>query len=772
MRSAAAVALLLAGCTSSTPGGGGAPTTSSGSATGGAAPISTTSNTTSGTGGAAGSTNSGGTGGATGSTSSLTSGSGGTTGSTTSSTTTAGGITGTLSTASGSWGTAALDCAALSGKAHGSSLWSTTFATHPPEYARAPHLEVDAAGHTVVAMIWTELTPSTSDPTGVEVHRIDPAGTELSQAPGIRVVGQDIFPDGFDALGPGRFAVAGSIYTWNGGWSDFALATDTYTYSLGTSYSLQPTAFDLRPGASGDAFIAVENPTAEEASITRLDAAGQALYTRALPSPGMNVHFRYMAPDDAGGVLFSGHYDTAGGYLQADLGCGPLGPQGSTAYTGEYVASLDAQGNCRWSRATTDTVAATPAAGGGAFLHGLRFYALDLGCGALPASSAPAGFLGFVDAAGACQWSREAGTRAPTVLPGAGLRVLGPFTGTLDLGCGPLDAGAAASTYLAAFGAAGACQWSRDLRTSSVTVTGASGPYLWGSYQGALDLGCGALPAGGGQFVAVLDAAGVCLFSEAIPATKLTAEVLDSGELLISAPLTGTVDLGCGPLTASGGALLALLGPTTPCVWSRAVAAPAVSVFPLSSGELALTASNAGTVDLGTGTLPAAGTRDLVVAKLDAATGQTLWVRSFGAPGADLGASAQILGAPGGVMVVRGGVIGTVDLGGGPVGAPFVPVACTVGGPNTCPLGYCGRAFSPGACCRDFFKCCDLFGKVPADCAPPTAFLVALDATGAFLWQREGTRSVALDPCGAVIAATHDEPSQLVGSVTVERLVP
>jgi hypothetical protein len=73
-------------------------------------------------------------------------------------------------------------------------------------------------------------------------------------------------------------------------------------------------------------------------------------------------------------------------------------------------------------------------------------------------------------------------------------------------------------------------------------------------------------------------------------------------------------------------------------------------------------------IDFGDGKIPATGARDLFLAKLDPATGDTLWARTFGAEGETQLVTRMALG-PDGSPTLVGMVRGEIDFGDGPMAA-------------------------------------------------------------------------------------------------------
>ena len=219
-------------------------------------------------------------------------------------------------------------------------------------------------------------------------------------------------------------------------------------------------------------------------------------------------------------------------------------------------------------------------------------------------------------------WVTLAGNNGDVFLGG------GPASG-LDLGCGPLTGGAGTS-HLARLDASGQCLWSRTLDLDSSVIfsdLGLVGPtadgsdfVIRGSFSGTMDAGCGPMTSapGGSSFVARLDAGGACVWSKSFGARYMRVTRFPSGDLLLSVPLAGTVDLGGGPLTS-------------------------------------------------------ASIKDVAFARLDV-SGNHVWSKRFGALGASLCArycpgSLNAAVTANGSVLLSGPLTGWVDFGGGPIGS-------------------------------------------------------------------------------------------------------
>ncbi len=141
-----------------------------------------------------------------------------------------------------------------------------------------------------------------------------------------------------------------------------------------------------------------------------------------------------------------------------------------------------------------------------------------------------------------------------------------------------------------------------------------------------------------------------------------------AGNVLVTGQFSGTVDFGGGPLTNAGSRdiFLAKYDAAGAHLWSQRFgdtdfdSGAAIAVD--EAGNVLVTGSFEGTVDFGGGALTSAGSREIFLAKYDAA-GAHLFSQRFGDTDFDSGAAIAVDGA--GNVLVTGSFEGTVDFGGG-----------------------------------------------------------------------------------------------------------
>lgn len=174
---------------------------------------------------------------------------------------------------------------------------------------------------------------------------------------------------------------------------------------------------------------------------------------------------------------------------------------------------------------------------------------------------------------------------------------------------------------------------------------------------------------------------------------RAAAVAAREGEIVLGGGFAGSVDFGLGNLLSNGGsdAYLARFDALGAPVWSKrfgnAVDQVVSDVALDDQGNVVVIGDFSGSIDLGGGTLMSAGGTDVFVAKFDP-MGAHLWSKRFGDAGAQSGRGIAVDAT--GRVFATGSFAGTVDFGGG--------ATMSAGGTD--------------------------------------AFVVALDASGAFLWGR------------------------------------
>ncbi|MEO7328248.1 MAG: nucleotide-binding protein, partial [Minicystis sp.] len=375
-----------------------------------------------------------------------------------------------------------------------------------------------------------------------------------------------------------------------------------------------------------------------------------------------------------------------------DLGVGPLVSAGGTDI---FLAKLDPTGATVWSKRFGDAAdqvgsAVAVDAAGTAYITGSVKGAVDFGLGPLTNAGDPLTdvYLAAFSSSGTAIFSKRfASTFAQA---GAAIAVndahevllAGTFGSSADLGCGVLPGAGGTDVFLAKVSSVGACLWSKrfgdaaDQEVATVAYDGNGNALAGGRFSGAIGFGGAMFTMNAGVhggFAVKLDVLGAHLFSTALGNTSADQEVQGiaadpSGNILLSGTFTGSLDVGGAPLASSGqGDLFVIkLDPGGSPVWSKAFGdasdqAGRALVQSDSNGAVLLAGHFQGNIDLGLGQLAGAGKSDLFAAKLDA-DGNALWSKRYG------DASAQELGglarAGDTSAVLVGNFQGTIDLGG------------------------------------------------------------------------------------------------------------
>jgi hypothetical protein len=145
------------------------------------------------------------------------------------------------------------------------------------------------------------------------------------------------------------------------------------------------------------------------------------------------------------------------------------------------------------------------------------------------------------------------------------------------------------------------------------------------------------------------------------------------GNVLVTGSFQGAVDFGGGPLTSAGSTDIFVAkhsGTDGTHLWARRFGGAsfdgASGVAVDGAGNVLVTGSFQGTVNLGGGPLTSAGSTDIFVAKHSGTDGTHLWARRFGGTSSDGGVPDVAVDGAGNVLVT-GSFQGTVDFGGGPL---------------------------------------------------------------------------------------------------------
>lgn len=289
-------------------------------------------------------------------------------------------------------------------------------------------------------------------------------------------------------------------------------------------------------------------------------------------------------------------------------------------------------------------------------------------------------------------WSRSMGgpdtQRGSCVeVHGSEVVVTGWFLDSVNLGGGPLTSAGGTDIFIAKYDASGAHLFSQRLGgtgyeiVTEIAVDGTGHLLITGGFEGTTDLGGGPLTsAGNGDiFVARYDPDGAHLWSRRFGDTGDDSGVAiatdQTGHVLVTGSFFGTVDLGGGPLVASGAfdMFFAKFDPSGSHVWSQSIGGThndgGGAIATDSSDNLIASGSFSQTVDFGGGPMTSAGAGDVFLVKYDP-NGAHVWSQAFGGPFIDEAPDIAVTASDD--ILLTGFFQDTVDFGGGALTADSI----------------------------------------------------------------------------------------------------
>jgi hypothetical protein len=355
-----------------------------------------------------------------------------------------------------------------------------------------------------------------------------------------------------------------------------------------------------------------------DAFFAKLTATGQLIWSKYFSdgqgfqgiSPGQ------VAVDGAGNAILAGNFTS-----WIDLGAGAMTTNGNRDV---YVGKFDGAGNLVWGKhlgGTGNDYAGSVVTDGNGniYLSGLFEGTANLGAGPLTSAGSRDFFVVKLDPSGATLWSRSFGNAGQDFAPqltvdGAGnVLVSGIFTGTLDVGGGPLVSAGKEDVLLFKLDASGNHLWSRRFggsnsdNATSAALDAAGNIILSGRFKGSVDFGGGLLTSAGidDDFVVKLDSGGNHLWSKRFGDANYQtggSVAVDAADrvIYVSVSSQGSVDFGGGPLAAGG--YVVKLDSSGNHVSSRRY--ESVGAFKLhASGNMVMTGGYVSPVDFGGGAL-------------------------------------------------------------------------------------------------------------------------------------------------------------------------
>jgi len=313
----------------------------------------------------------------------------------------------------------------------------------------------------------------------------------------------------------------------------------------------------------------------------------------------------------------------------------------------------------------------------------------------MPSGRKTDAYLLKLDPSGAPLWARNFGGvaddfgRAVTTDAAGNIYLAGMFNGTVDFGTGPLVSAGSTDLFVVKLDSNGNTIWSQRYgglsgeSPDAIGVSSSGAIVIAGRYTNALDFGLGPLPTSVSTlrtFVLSLDASGAPVWSRGFDVAEAmaphTLSLDTSGDVVVVGYSKGWVNFGSGPVTPGAGLdgfAVRLSGLNGSTVWSKLLTGPAedriAGVAHDGAGHVVLAGWISGPVNLGGATtLSSAGNTDIMVAKLDAATGAPVWGKTFGNP-LDQAATAVEIDTTGNIVLL-GHHNGNLDLGDGLLTSP------------------------------------------------------------------------------------------------------
>lgn len=435
---------------------------------------------------------------------------------------------------------------------------------------------------------------------------------------------------------------------------------------------------------------------------------------------------------------------------------------------------------------------ATTTGGGGA--GGTTTTTTDTG-GSGPACGA------FARRCGGAQATDAVAIAGAVVDTSGGVLVAGELSGTVAIGPQQLASAGGQDAFVARLSPGGGVAWAKRLganyddRVKGIAATADGGAVLAGTFDGVVDFFGKTLTsiAGPDAFVARIDAAGGLVFVLQIEnADARSVAIAEGGDILVAGDFTGSSAIAGLPITAGGAddLFVARLTPDGGLVAARHVAfevKPGVIAIAAGAGRTYVAGSFQGTVDFGAGPLVSAGSKDVLLVALDDALG-TVFAKRFGDDSTQEARAIAVLSD--GSAALTGSFKSALDFDGTTLTADtlddvFVARVDDAGAVVFAKrfgdaAAQIGRAVAATA--NDdilvgggFQGTIDPGGGAVTSVAGEDAFLARLDSAGVAIetlrWGEaadQRVRSVAVDPCGAVVLGGDFDGAITFGADTLD----
>ncbi|HKW15772.1 MAG TPA: SBBP repeat-containing protein, partial [Candidatus Krumholzibacteria bacterium] len=372
--------------------------------------------------------------------------------------------------------------------------------------------------------------------------------------------------------------------------------------------------------------------------IAKFDAAGNFLWSQRFGKDG-DQHVTSLATDPSGNLYVAGYF-----YGSMDLGDNQT-MQTFDPVDNVFFAKFGPGGNVIWhdnpdwnlpQRARA--IAADQS--GNMYVAGDFQGQMGLGVVAITSAGGYDIFLAKYDSAGTNLWGKRFGDPATqtvasmTVDPSGNPILLGEFAGTINFGTGNMTSVGATDIGLAKFNPAGTCLWSHQYGTASaanprsVATDPDGNVYIGGSFLCCIDFGGGFLFENGGGydiFLAKLNPAGTFLWNKSFgdanwdDNASVATDVV--GNVYLFGNFNGQLDFGGGALLSTPFAIfdpyLASLDADGNHRWSTAFPSGTAEAAAMAcgGGEVCVTGSVTGSINLGGGVLSSSGQKDVFAAQ-------------------------------------------------------------------------------------------------------------------------------------------------------------
>ena len=333
----------------------------------------------------------------------------------------------------------------------------------------------------------------------------DPGAGVVNLSSGGFVVSEDIFVTKLNAAGKLIWAKQMDAGTGIGSGFGYSIAVDTFGNVYTTGYFTGTIDFD--PG-TGSYYLHSSAAT----FISKLDAAGNFVWAKQMPTVAAIEQNRLIAVDAPGNVYTTG---TFSGTADFDPGTGVFnmtsGNNGQS--TDIFVSRLDAAGNFVWAKQMGGSGPVDNAIGrsiavdgpGNVYVTGAYNGTVDFEPGAGVTNLSPGGiFVSKLNAAGNLVWAKQMGDGTgadaglSTIVDGSGnVYTTGNFSGTVDFDPGAglfnLSSAGGADIFVSKLDAAGNFVWAKQMGGAnddiglSIAVDASKNVYLTGWFSGSVN---------------------------------------------------------------------------------------------------------------------------------------------------------------------------------------------------------------------------------------------------------------------------------------------